>query len=210
MKTGLIFAALLVAASGAANADPRDDALTAMQRCSTLSDRDRRLGCFDATMARAPGAAMQIRPVSALPGATGPEVSASLPPPAPPPAKRSSGLIASIFGDGPARDPQTTVAQFGSESIANGGAHANPIAIRGDTINQISARLAAASFSGGFIIVTLDNGQVWRQTAGADSLGSLSKPPSSYTVVIARGNFDGSYAMRLSGMARLVAVRRIR
>lgn len=54
MKTGLVFAALIAAASGAANADPRDDALAATQRCSTLGDRDKRLGCYDATIARTP------------------------------------------------------------------------------------------------------------------------------------------------------------
>ena len=206
MKTGLIFAALFAAAFSAANADPRDDALAAMRRCSTVSDRNARLGCFDATIARAPVSA----PGYAAPVRPAPEVTASAPPPAPPPRKRTSGFMASLFGDGPPRDPQTTVGEFGSESLANGGAHANPIPIRGDTIDQFSARLVAASFASGFITVTLDNGQVWRQTAGADALGSLSKPASSYTVIIARGNFDGSYAMRLSGVARLVPVRRIR
>ena len=52
MKKRLIFAALCVAASGAANADPRDDALSAMLRCSALTDRNARLGCFDATIVR--------------------------------------------------------------------------------------------------------------------------------------------------------------
>lgn len=199
MKSGLIFAALIAAASGAANADPRDNALAAMQRCSTLSDRDKRLGCFDTTIARAPVTA----PVDA---ASTPPVMASAPPPRP----RTGGFLAAIFGDGLSRDPQTTVAEFGSESIANGGQHASPITIHGDTINQIRARLVAAGFASGYITVTLDNGQVWRQTADADSIGRLSKPASAYTAVIGRGNFDGSYAMRLSGIARLIAVRRIR
>lgn len=198
MKTGLIFAALIAAASGAANADPRDDALAAMQRCSTLDDRDKRLGCFDATIARAPVTAS----VDAAPA---PPAMASTPPQRP----RTGGFLSAIFGDGLSRDPQTTVAAFGSESIANGGQHASPIAIHGDTISQIKARLVAASFASGYITVTLDNGQVWRQTASADAIGSLGKPASSYTAVIARGNFDGSYAMRLSGIARLIAVRRI-
>ena len=208
MKTGLIFAALFAAAFSAANADPRDDALAGMQRCSNLGDRDKRLGCYDATMARAPVAGPGMAPVRALPA---PPVTAGAEPSVPPPRKRTSGFMAGLFGDmASTRDPQTTVAQFGSESIASGGERANPIPIRGDTIDQISARLAAASFALGFITVTLDNGQVWRQTASADAIGSLSRPPASYTVIIARGNFSGSYAMRLSGVARLIAVRRIR
>ena len=204
MKTGLVFAALIAAASGAANADPRDDALAAMQRCSTLGDRDKRLGCYDATIARTP---VGMTPTSSA-GIPGPVIAGE--PPAPPPRKRTGGFMSAIFGDGATRDPQTTAAEFGSESIANGGQHASPIPMRGDTIDQISARLVAASFASGFITVTLDNGQVWRQTASADAIGSLSRPASIYTAIIARGNFDGSYAMRLSGVARLIAVRRIR
>lgn len=46
------------------------------------------------------------------------------------------------FGpNGPKRTPQTTVAQFGSESIANGAREAYPIPMDGDTIDQISAWL---------------------------------------------------------------------
>jgi hypothetical protein len=101
------------------------------------------------------------------------------------------------------------VAQFGSESIANGGQHAAPYAIDGDTIDQIGARLVAYDFNGGYVTVTLDNGQVWRQTAGGEGLKSLSRPPLSYTAVISRGG-GGSYDMKLSGVARVVPVRRIR
>jgi hypothetical protein len=175
-----------------------------MQRCSTLADRDKRLGCFDATMARAPGA-LVLHPVSALPG-DGPAANVSVPPP----RARNSGALDSLFGHVPQRRAQTTVAQFGSESIGNGGASAYPIRLDGDTIDQISARVIAADFGGGFITVTLDNGQVWRQTAGADAVGSLGRPAGSYTAVIARGGFAGSYAMRLSGGPGVIAVRRIR
>jgi hypothetical protein len=102
------------------------------------------------------------------------------------------------------------VAQFGSESIANGGARAYPIPMDGDTIDQISARLIAYAFENGFVSVTLDNGQVWRQTAGSDPVGHLSRPALSYAAVIARGSINGSYTMKLSGLARPIAVRRIR
>jgi hypothetical protein len=203
MKTGLIFAALIAAASGAANADPRDEALAAMTRCSTLGDRDKRLGCYDATISRAP-----VAPVAMAPLASSPVVTASA---SPPPRPRTSGFMASLFGaGGPKRAVQTTPAQFGSESIANGGANALPIPLDGDTIDQISARLTAVSFEAGLVTVTLDNGQVWRQTAGVDAVGSLSRPPGSYVATIARGSFAGSYAMRLSGRAGVIPVRRIR
>ena len=209
MKRGLIFAAVIAAASGAANADPRDDALAAMQRCSNLGDRDKRLGCYDATMARAPVAAAPVMaPVRALPA---PMATASAEPPAPPPRPRTSGFMASLFGaGGPKRTVQTTPAQFGSESIANGGNNAYPIPMDGDTIDQISARVTLVSFENGFITVSLDNGQIWRQTTGGGAVGSLSRPASSYVATISRGGFAGSYAMLLSGRAGAIAVRRIR
>ena len=204
MKTGLIFAALIAAASGAANADPRDDALAAMTRCSTLGDRDKRLGCYDATMARVSSPASPAMSPALLPA---PPVAAA----AAPPRRRRSGFMAGLFGPGgPNRPVQISPAQFGSESIANGGMHAYPAPMDGDTLDEIRARLVDARFDGGVIIVTLDNGQVWRQTAGSDAVGTLSRPAPSYVATIERGNFAGSYAMRLSGRPGVIAVRRIR
>ncbi len=166
MKKTLVLAALFAAAFCAANADPRDDALSAMLRCSGLTDRNARLGCYDATISRAPGALNQ--PVRAVPPAAGaPLAYTPVPPPAAPvaPRQRSEGMFDGILGTGgPARIPQTSVAQFGSESIANAGARAYPVAISGDAIDQISARVIAYSFDAGLVIVNLDNGQVWRQT----------------------------------------------
>ena len=39
----------------------------------------------------------------------------------------------------------------------------------GDTIDDITARLVSYDVSGGFMVVTLDNGQIWRQVTGARS-----------------------------------------
>jgi hypothetical protein len=204
MKKIALLCVLLTAS--VAHADPRDDALSAMLRCSALTDRNARLGCYDATVARAPGA-LTTRPVTA-------SAPAGVPGPANPVAphqQRSSGFISGIFGpDGPSRPPQTSAVQFGSESISSGGARAYPIAMDGDTIDQISARLIAYSFDGGFITVTLDNGQVWRQTPGNAPVGHLSKPALAYTAVIGRGGPAGSYGMKLGGVSGTIAVRRIR
>jgi len=214
MKKPVFFAALFAAAWGAAFpalADPRDEALSAMLRCSALADRNARLGCYDATVSRAPNALNQG-------GLNQPAAAARPPMAVPPPAApvtarraRSSGFISGIFGpDGPKRPVQTSPAQFGSESIARGGDRAYPIPMDGDTIDQISARLVGYAFDGGFVTVTLDNGQIWRQTPGPDPLGHLSRPALSYTATIARGSINGSYTMNLSGLARPIAVRRIR
>ena len=120
------------------------------------------------------------------------------------------GFLDKIFGpDGAKRAPQTAVAQFGSESIANGGGAAYPIPLDGDTIDQIGARLVNYQFTDGYVTFTLDNGQMWRPTAGGEPLGHLARTALSYTAIISRGG-GGSYAMKLTGMAREIAVRRIR
>ena len=115
-----------------------------------------------------------------------------------------------MFGsDGPKRRVQTTVAEFGSESIASGGRDAYPIAMDGDTIDQVSARLVNYQFVDGYVIVTLDNGQMWRETVDGQPLQHLQRPALSYAAVIGRGG-SGSYGMKLSGVAREIPVRRIR
>jgi len=204
----LWIAAALLASSSFAFADARDDALAAMQRCSTVSDRDKRLGCFDATIARAPAgiAAPYAAPRAAAPVAA----MAAASPPQPPHRERNSGFMAGLFGDGPARAPQTSVAQFGSESIANAGAKAYPIPRDGDTIDAVSGRVTDYQIDGGFLTLTLDNGQVWRQTPGANPVGHLTRAASAYSAMIERGSINGSYTLHLAGRAGVIAVRRIR
>ncbi len=128
------FAGLFVlAAAGAAQADTQTDVLTAMLHCSGMTDRGARLACYDEAVLRAPGAL--TRPAFAPPPAV-----ASAPPPAAPPPRRGKGFFGSIFGpDDSSRPPQTTVAQFGSESIASGGVKAYPGPLDSDTIDQITA-----------------------------------------------------------------------
>jgi hypothetical protein len=160
------FFALL--ALGGAKADPRDDALSAMLRCSGVSDKAQRLVCYDSAVVRVPGV------LNAMNSGPPPLVTASAVPPAAPVVaahrKRGKSFMDRLFGAGPNRAPQTTVAQFGSESIANGGREAFPIPMDADTIDQISARLVSYEFASGYVIVTLDNGQVWRQTADGTGL----------------------------------------
>jgi len=191
-----------------AHADPRDDAMSAMLRCSAISDRAQRLACYDAETARIPGAMNNAAPPATSP----PIVAGAVPPPAPPvvPRRRHASFMDRLFGpDGPRRAPQTTVAQFGGESIANGGREAYPIPMAGDTIDRISARLVNYQFTDGYVTVTLDNGQMWRETADGEPLEHLSRPALSYVAAIGRGG-GGSYVMKLTGVAREIPVRRIR
>jgi hypothetical protein len=197
---GFIGTTLLLAA-GIAHADPRDDALSAMLRCSGMGDKAQRLVCYDSAVVRVPGALN-------APAAPPQVASASAPPPVVH-RQRTSGFIASLFGPGgPNRAPQTTVAQFGSESIANGGTHAYPDPMDADTIDTITARLVNYDLRGGYLVATLDNGQIWRQVSG-EPVGHFAHPAASYVVTVSRGSDSGAYSMKLSHFGRTLAVRRI-
>jgi hypothetical protein len=184
-----------------AQADPRDDTLSAMLRCSGISDRTQRLACYDGAVGHAS---------TALTAAPPPAVASAVPPPVPPiTPHRQRDFMDRLFGSaGPDRAPQNTVAEFGSESIANGGTKAFPAAMDSDTIDQISARLVSYEIQEGHITASLDNGQMWRQVSG-DPVPHLARPAMSYVVTIARGK-AGVYDMRLSHFGQIVAVRRIR
>ena len=198
-----------------AQADPRDDTLSAMLHCSGMGDKAQRLACYDSAVVRVPGA---LRPPVAPPVAIAPVPApiyapvAIAAPDVPAPVrhvKHSNGFLDKIFGGGgPNRTPQHTVAEFGSESIANGGTHAYPLAMDGDTIDAFSARLASYDLGGGALVVTLDNGQVWRQVSG-DPVGHLQYAAPRYVATISRGS-SGAYDLKLSGMGRSLAVRRVR
>jgi hypothetical protein len=206
-----IFCGLFLLAASAAAADPRDDALSAVQRCSGMSDKAQRLACYDSAAVRVPGA-LRAPPPAALPMPA--PVIASAGPASDIPApvrhtRRSAGFLDKLFGpDGPKRAPQTTVAEFGSESIANGGTHAYPQPMDQDTLDAISARLASYDLSSGFLVATLDNGQVWKQVSG-EPLGHLTYAAPQYVATISRGG-SGAYAMKLTRLGRSLLVRRIR
>jgi len=214
MRNRLFIGLFLLSATNAL-ADPRDDALSQVLRCSGMSDKGQRLACYDSAAVRAsgalraPSAAAPVVPSVPAPMAA-PVVTASAD--VPPPVhhvRRSNGFLDKLFGpDGPKRAPQRTVAEFGSESIANGGTHAYPQPMDEDAIDAISARLANYDLSSGFLIVTLDNGQVWRQVSG-EPVGHLQYAAASYVATISRGG-SGAYVLKLNRVGRTFLVRRIR
>ncbi len=204
-KKAIFIGLFLLSAAGAA-ADPRDDALSAMLRCSGMSDKAQRLACYDSAAVRVPSALQApaspvtaAAPIVAAPAAPGSAAMAR---------RRKEGFLGHLFGSRPTRAPQTTVAEFGSESIANGGSRAYPQPMDNDTIDEITARMINYDVSTGFLVATLDNGQVWRQISG-EPVGHLERSASSYVVTVSRGG-AGAYAMKLSHFGRTLPVRRIR
>jgi hypothetical protein len=211
MTKNIIFAGLSlllgVWPAAGASADARDDALSAVLRCSGMSDKAQRLVCYDSAAVRVPDALRAPSPPLAVASPVSVPVSAT-PPPVVAHRRRSSGFMDSLFGPGgPKRSPQTIAAQFGSESIANGGTRAYPIAMDEDTIDEITARLTSYDLSSGYLVATLDNGQVWRQVSG-EPVGHLERQAASYVATISRGG-AGAYDMKLSRFGRTLAVRRI-
>jgi hypothetical protein len=179
-----------------AAAQSRADAMAAVLRCTAITNDTARLACYDK-------AAGQTRSALARPEAA---------PPPPPPQQDNAGddgsdhWFENTFGTVPDRAPQTSVAQFGSETLTS--KFAQPGHIRGDTVNTIEAGMTRYVFRGGLITVTLDNGQVWRQIPGDPPIGYLARPASSYRATIKRG-WGGSYVMTLSGLQRRIHVLRI-
>jgi len=204
----IIFSGLFLLLAVSAHADPRDDALSAMQRCSGVGDKAQRLACYDSAAVRLPGA-LRAPSVAAAPMPAPLVASAADVPPPMRRTKHSNGFFDRLFGpDGPKRAPQTTVAEFGSESIANGGTHAYPQPMDQDTLDGFSARLASYDLSSGFLVATLDNGQVWKQVSG-EPLGHLTSAAPQYVATISRGG-SGAYVMKLNRLGRSLQVRRIR
>lgn len=199
------FAGLALLVATAANADPRDEALSAMLRCSGASDKAQRLACYNSAVARVPGALNTPAPQAPAPQAAGaaPTVAA-----APSVRRVRKGFLSGIFGSTPSRAPQTSVAQFGIESIADGGRQSEPGPIDGDAFDKITARLVSYDVEGGFMTVNLDNGQTWRQISG-EPVGTLRDAAARYTVTISRGSAS-SYVMKLSHFGRQLAVRRLK
>jgi len=219
MKNAAIAGIFLLSATSAI-ADQRDDALSQVLRCSGMNDKGQRLACYDSAAVRASGALRaptaapvpMMAPAPMTAPAIAPVTAVSTASDVPPPVRhrrQGNGFFEKLFGPGgPKRAPQKTVAEFGSESIANGGARAYPQPMDDDAIDAISARLANYDLSSGLLVVTLDNGQVWRQVSG-DPIGHLQYAAANYVATVSRGG-SGAYVLKLNRVGRTFLVRRIR
>jgi hypothetical protein len=99
-------------------------------------------------------------------------------------------------------------ANFGAERIPEGQAVAGePPKPR--PVNNVTASVTAVSYSAnGRFIVTLDNGQVWRQIDG-DSTVARFENNKHYIVTISRG-LIGSYNLVIKGQTALFKVKRVK
>jgi hypothetical protein len=165
----------LCGTAGTALAGPREDVLSAAQRCANLADDRMWLQCFynagDAMRSHlslpatpAP-ATMQPNQSSARPafGVGAVQVAPSGPPPMP---RYKGGIYSGLFGSG-------------KPAVAN-------------------LRMSSYDFDRqGYFTVTLSDGEVWQQLDGDAARASWNKPASSYIVNVGQGAL-GTYNLMVN------------
>ncbi len=204
----------------AAQADPRQDILDGMAKCAAVNDSVDRLSCYDALYPQVRAAQREAPSVASAPAAS-PSVAAApatvAPPAAPPPVAAAPAVV----DDRPWYDPgriigvspsaQTKPEQFGGENLAPpppppGQSAANQPPAE---IDSIAAGVTDYSFNPfQKFIVVLDNGQIWQQIEGDNSLAHFKKAEKN-TVTISRG-FMGSYNLVVNDSALVFKVRRLK
>ena len=130
-------------AIGAANASEGPDA--ALRACRAEADDARRLACYDREIDRSQAAAAQREPATAAVAAP---VAAAAPTPAPVAAPAAAPTAEEMFGR------EGTMAQEESERKEN----------ETRALGELQAKVTEIwTRSDGLMVVTLDNGQVWKQ-----------------------------------------------
>jgi hypothetical protein len=113
--------------------------------------------------------------------------------------------LGGLFGNAPSE--QTKPSQFGSDNLPVQVVKRNS---KTQAIDSISARLKDYAFNPfGKFIITLANGQIWKQLDADDAHAVFHKDPSANRVKITRG-FLGSYNLYINGGYRVFKVRRLR
>lgn len=192
----------VVAVTAAAEAAPNLEFSIGI--CAAKANAKERLACYDAIAQRlrageisAPVAAAPApAPVAVAPAAPAPVAAAPVPvaPPAAAPA-------AVPVPPAPVAQPES---QFGAEYIKKETRQATGQPEPLDEIHGVIAKLAFSPL--GRAIITLDNGQVWRQVEGDTD---HFKGKEGDTTTIARALL-GSYSLTVQGRNQLIKVTRVR
>jgi hypothetical protein len=164
LRTLMIQSSLFVLAALPASAGPREDTLSGISRCATLSDDRTFLECVY-------GAAQPLRAKLGLPPARDAQI--RLVPPA----------TAALPQSTPSRaDMPPAARQEGN----NGG-------IIGDLFGKNPLHMVSYSFDPrGLFTVTLSNGEVWRQDPNDTNYAHWSGKAANYPVTVTPGEFGKS------------------
>jgi hypothetical protein len=172
---------LFMAAAPQVLADTRDDVISGIERCGEIHDDRVWLDCVY-------GANQPMRAKLGLQPA--PESQQRLVPPA------QLNTIAPSVRTASRPEPRKKAGFF--ETLI------------GDVPPVAVSRMASYRYGkGGGFIVTLENGQEWRQTDVEGGTVSWLKAPAYYTVTITQGAF-GSYSLRTSDAPRRFKVERVK
>lgn len=181
----------IVAAGTVAHAAPNLEFSIGL--CAAKPDSAARLACFDAIAAKLQsGEAIAAAPAAVTPAAT-PVVPAA--PAAPVSAPAPAPAVT------PAAPPE---ARFGAETLAKESQKAAGQPEQIDEIHAVISQLAFAA--NGRAIVTLENGQVWRQIDG-DTSPFRGKQGEKATI---ERSLFGSYSLTVEGHNMLIKVNRVR
>jgi len=175
------------AASAPARADTRDDVLSGIQRCGVIHDDRTWLECLY-------GADQPMRAQLGLPPA--PEFQQRLVPPAQP------GIAA-----------QPRIAAPEPPSVARPGPRKKPgffQTLIGDAPPVATSRMASYRYEkSGAFVVSLQNGQEWRQTDVEGGPVTWTKPPAKYLVTVTPGAF-GSFTLHTEDNPSVYKVERVK
>jgi len=184
----LVLGGGLLALAPGAQADTRDDVVGGIERCAVIHDNRVWLDCVYGAV-QPMRAQLGLQPV--------PEFQQRLVPPP------QFGVAA----------PPPVAAAAAPKRIASQPAPRRKVGFWGNLLGDnpyATSRMASYSFEkGGGFLVTLENGQKWRQTEVEGGTASWTKEPSSYEVIISQGTF-GSYGLRTSDNMRVYKVQPVK
>jgi hypothetical protein len=210
----LVSAAILFAAC-AVQATAADTATSALKACRAVSDDTARLDCFDKLVAGL-DADTAAAPAAVPASVTVPAAPVAAPAPATPvaaqqaPAKpetswyNPSGWLGSDAPK-PARPMVGNPADFGGGSLAKSAAE-DPGPVPLDHITVPVAKVGKNAI--GRFIVTLENGQIWRQIDADTGVAHFHRDRTD-TVTITRG-FLEAYSLKIEGLSGTYQVKRIK
>jgi hypothetical protein len=229
MRTSIFVIVISLAMMMAAQARPRDEVMSRVFGCAAIGDRRTWLDCYY-------GAAQPARAALGMPPAPVAQTRLAASPPAgmvtPADTVLRDGVVGEAFrcnaladdrqwldcyyaAAAPARgrlgltplpvqSPRVAAAQPGNSASQPFG-----LRVRQPEVNNVMSRMKSYSFDGyGIFVVTLENGQVWRQISGDTVLARWNLPASRYAVRITRGVL-GSFNLQVKDSPGLFKVRRV-
>ena len=174
----------------------------AIGSCAAQPDAKARLACYDAVAA-------QLKTTPTAAPAAQVSAAASAPAANPPTAASAPAAQVSAADSAPAAKPPaatSTPAEFGAENLSQ---PAREAAGQPEPLDEIKSGVTEVYFSPfGRFIVTLANGQIWRQLDSDTGRARFNKNGGD-TVTISRG-FIGSYNLVVDGHNGLFKVARIK